>query len=166
MAGHGLGNWLIILLLGGCASAPQLATPGASYQDLVEESKDPAKVAEAQKRRDEFDAYYKEHPFPGARVVKTSPDSKILNVTGSKELAVACQLADGATTFYALTHGAAEVNPFIAWLGPWGIVALKITLASLLWVYHEEIGTSATTFVNAVTCGAAVHNLSVIKGLK
>ena len=157
---------LILLLLGGCASAPQLATPGASYEDLVAESSDPVKVAEAIKRRDEFDTYYKEHPFPVEEAKASKSENKILRITGGKEMAVACQLADGATTYYGLTHGAVEANPLIAWLGPWGIVALKITLAYLLWVYHEEIGTSATTFVNAVTCGAAVHNLSVIKGLK
>ena len=156
---------LILLLLGGCASAPHVATPGASYQDLVEESKDPVKVAEAIKRREEFDAYYKERPFPVEGIKVPRSQNKILRITGGKEMAAACQLADGATTFYALTHGAVEVNPLIAWMGPWGIVALKITLAYLLWTYHDKVGDSAMTVVNVITCGAAVSNLSVIRGL-
>ena len=149
-----------------------IATPGASYDELVLESKDPQKVAEAQERAKERDKRIIERtyvvPETGPIIVRKDGETvrSILNVTGSRELAVACQVADGATTYYALTHGAVELNPILAGLGPWGIVALKAFLAYALWVYHEEIGKPTTTFINVLTCGVAVHNYGVIKGLR
>ena len=160
----------------GCATQKtqeiSIATSGASYDELVQESNDPQKVAEAQERAKERDKRVMERtyvvPTDAPIIVRKDGETvrSILNVTGSRELAVVCQAADAGTTYYALTHGAVEVNPILAGLGPWGIVALKAFLAYALWVYHEEIGKPTTTLINVMTCGVAVHNYGVIKGLR
>ncbi len=82
----------------------------------------------------------------------------------SKEATVACQVADGASTIYALRHGAVEANPVmskvIAGLGPVGLVAVKLVAAYVLINFvSEELRAPA----NLVTCAVAVHNIGVVR---
>lgn len=153
---------LLVVLLSGCVSIPfSVATPGATYEELVKESQDPAAIAAAQDRAKIRDSYVQRT----GKLPSGEEKHPILSVTGSRELAVGCQLADMATTVYALSHGAVEANPLMAALGVPGIIAVKLLLAYLLWVYHDDIGDTAMTVVNAITCGVAVHNIGVIGSL-
>jgi hypothetical protein len=79
---------------------------------------------------------------------------------------VACQAADTATTLHAVSIGAREANPVVAWLlentGPGGFIAAKIAVTLLFLKYYPEISTDLVILVNAVTCGVAAHNARVI----
>lgn len=87
-----------------------------------------------------------------------------------------CHVADGLTTAFAISKGAVEANPLMApvigALGPWGFLALKIAIG--YWVYKKMKAIDADTdptvrgiigVHNLIICGAAVHNVGVIKGM-
>jgi hypothetical protein len=82
---------------------------------------------------------------------------------------VACQAADTATTLHAVSLGAREANPVVAWLlentGPGGFIAAKISVTLLFLRYYPEISSDLVILVNAVTCGVAAHNARVIDQL-
>lgn len=91
-------------------------------------------------------------------------------VLGSKEAAVACQIADGITTKVGMSKGAVETNALLKGLGGSGILAFKIGLAVLAWLYWDEFtdhgkdeaAVGAVAVANVITCGAAASNLRVI----
>lgn len=85
--------------------------------------------------------------------------------TGSKTATVFCQAADTYTTVRALDLGAKEANPLLG-QDPERIVAIKAGITGFLLWKHDEIGPKANTFINALTCGAAAHNLGVIREQK
>lgn len=86
-------------------------------------------------------------------------------ITGSKPVTVGCQAFDTWTTLRGLDLGAEEINPFLGG-SPGQVIATKTIITGLLLAYHEEIGPKANTFINVITCGAAIHNLGVISDLK
>ena len=92
-------------------------------------------------------------------------------VLADKRVAAGCQVADGVTTYYALTHGATEANSLLAGLSPAGILVIKFALAYAIWKLlpdydkaseNDKIATGAVTLLG---CLPAANNLSVIKGL-
>lgn len=94
-------------------------------------------------------------------------------VLSDHRVVAGCQVADGLTTYYALTHGATEANPLLAGLGPGGILLFKVILAYALWDYFKppegreldgDMKFAAGT-VALLGCLPAASNLNVIKGL-
>jgi len=88
----------------------------------------------------------------------------------SNKVAAGCQLADGITTYVALSKGAVEANGLLAGLGAPGILLLKIGLAYLVYkALPEEPKTGMEKFVGGATtalgCIPAINNLSVINSL-
>jgi hypothetical protein len=72
-----------------------------------------------------------------------------------------CKVADVVTTKQALSRGAVEANPLMKAIGWNGYVAVSLLLIYLIWEYEKEIGKEPLTIVNAITCGAAVHNARI-----
>ena len=89
------------------------------------------------------------------------------SILASKEVTIGCQAADTFTTVYGVTHGAVEANPLMARiinsLGVAGFVVFKIGITYLLVSNREKIPEAARAGINVVTCGAATHNLTVIR---
>lgn len=94
-------------------------------------------------------------------------------VLSDHRVVAGCQVADGLTTYYALTHGATEANTLLAGLGPGGILAFKLILAYAFWEYFKppegrELDDDMKFAAGAVTllgCLPAASNLNVIKSL-
>ena len=95
-----------------------------------------------------------------------------LNVLGDRRTAAACQVADGATTYYALTHGAVESNSILAGLGAPGILAFKLIMAFVIYkllpppdkaTKGDKVLTAGVTLFG---CVPAVNNIRVIGQLK
>lgn len=108
-----------------------------------------------------------------ALVVALSGCQSLRAVT-SAESAMACHVADGLTTAFAISKGAVEANPLMAplvgALGPWGFFALKVAIGYWVYTKMKDVDTDPTVqgFIgvhNLIICGAAVHNVSVIKGM-
>lgn len=93
-------------------------------------------------------------------------------VLSDRRVAAGCQVADGATTYYALTHGAVETNGLIAGISPAGILLFKFALAYIVYklLPDAEHATKPDKMIaGAITligCVPAVHNLQVIRSLK
>ena len=90
-------------------------------------------------------------------------------VLSDHRVAAGCQVADGVTTFYALKHGAVEMNPILASANPYWILGIKVFFAFIVYEVFKErqepaykVAAGATSVMG---CGAAIHNLSVIRGL-
>ena len=83
-------------------------------------------------------------------------------VLESKEAVVGCQAADAGTTLHAVSAGAREANPFVAWLltqfGPEVFIAAKIGVALLVLHYHPTLPSGLLGLANGVTCAVAAHN--------
>lgn len=76
---------------------------------------------------------------------------------------MACQAADVATTWYAIAHGAVEMNP----LGIGFIIVMKAVAVVGRYKYDKEINEQgAGITLNVVSCLPVVNNLNVIKELK
>lgn len=81
----------------------------------------------------------------------------------SKELFVACQGADVATTLYALHLGALEMNP----LGLWFILGLKALVTYNRYRLDKEINEEGGGIVlNVIACSPIPNNVNVIKQLR
>jgi Domain of unknown function (DUF5658) len=110
--------------------------------------------------------------LPGLRVVLLALCLQGCATVASYKAAAVCQIADGVTTYYGLTHGATELNGFLAGLGPGGILFLKLLLSYGLWKVAQDRGVpnpnqKAVMGAMSITgCVAAAHNLSVIRHLK
>jgi hypothetical protein len=83
----------------------------------------------------------------------------------TKEAVVGCQVADGATTLYALAHGATELNPIPV---P-AILAFKVFV--VVWALRhskeewEAESKTARAAIAAAGCIPAVNNVVVISKL-
>lgn len=93
-------------------------------------------------------------------------------VLSDRRVAAGCQVADGATTFYALTHGATEGNALISGFSPPAILAFKLAFAYFIWKVFppedkmttgEKVGAGALTIIG---CAPVPGNIKVIRGLK
>lgn len=83
------------------------------------------------------------------------------SILQSKEVAIGCQAADGATTIYAKHLGAIEENPFIPNNNV--LVALKALLIWLIasqWDDMTEFGHEA---IVVISCAPVANNLNVIR---
>ena len=84
-------------------------------------------------------------------------------------MVVACQTADTVTTVKGLERGARELNPIVlAILSAGGVAALvaaKAGVTLLVLQHHAEISPGLLATANVITCGAAVHNASVLNKL-
>jgi hypothetical protein len=93
-------------------------------------------------------------------------------VLGDKRVAAGCQVADGATTYYALKHGAVETNGLLSSLSGGQILALKIIFAiALLYLLPDaEQATNDDKFLigtlSLVGCLPAGSNLKLIGELR
>lgn len=82
---------------------------------------------------------------------------------------VGCQAADTATTLHAVSLGAREGNPFVAWLltfGPRGFIAAKIGVTLLVLHYYPDLPSELVILANGATCAIAAHNARVAAGLE
>ena len=92
-------------------------------------------------------------------------------VIGDKRVAAGCQVADGVTSYYALTHGAVESNTLLSGISPAGILLIKLAFAYIVWKALPDYNKSSSNdkFVaGAVTllgCVPAVNNYNVIRSL-
>lgn len=78
----------------------------------------------------------------------------------SKELFVACQVADVGTTWYALHLGAVELNP----LGFLLIGGIKLLAIILRYKRDKDINEEGGGIVlNVIACAPVVNNVLVIK---
>lgn len=81
----------------------------------------------------------------------------------SKELFVACEAADVGTTWYALAHGAVELNP----LGLVFILGLKAIVTYNRYRLDKEINEEGGGIVlNVIACAPVINNVNVIKHLR
>jgi uncharacterized protein DUF5658 len=87
----------------------------------------------------------------------------------SKPVVVVCQTADTVTTVKGLERGARELNPIVLALlnagGVAALVAAKAGVTLLVLQHHAEISSGLLATANVITCGAAVHNASVLSKL-
>lgn len=84
----------------------------------------------------------------------------------SREATIACQAADTITTLLALNHGAREANPLMAGvIKSFGYPGFLLTKFAVTWFLldRREEHPEAVAAANIITCGAAVHNIGVIK---
>lgn len=75
----------------------------------------------------------------------------------------ACKAADVATTYYGLHHGFVETNPIVRALLAHGwvpFIAVSVGLYLLIDHFNEP---AVTVPANAFACGAAIHNLVLLK---
>jgi hypothetical protein len=90
-------------------------------------------------------------------------------VIGDRRVAAGCQVADGVTSYYALTHGAVEKNALLASASPGFILAFKLALAYAVWKAFDRPQTKGDKIaLGAVTvfgCVPAVNNYNVIRKL-
>lgn len=93
------------------------------------------------------------------------------SILGDKRVAAGCQVADGVTSYYALTHGATEGNSLLAGLSPGFILAIKLAFAYVIWKAfpESEKTTDSDKFalgaVSVLGCVPAANNIKVIQGL-
>ncbi|HYR34662.1 MAG TPA: DUF5658 family protein [Burkholderiales bacterium] len=84
-------------------------------------------------------------------------------------MVVACQTADTVTTVQGMERGARELNPIVNAIfsaaGVAGFIAAKAGVTLLVLHYHAEISTGVLATANVITCGAAVHNASIMSKL-
>lgn len=97
--------------------------------------------------------------------------STMMNTLGDRRVAAGCQVADGLTTYYALTHGAVELNPFLSGASPGAILLIKLAFAFITWKALPPIEEATKgdkflgTTITVLGCVPAINNLNVIKGL-
>jgi len=93
-------------------------------------------------------------------------------VLADKRTAAACQIADGATTYYALTHGAVEANPLLSGFSPGAILFLKLGLAYWIYTHFRDYDVSSSGekatigALTAIGCLPVPGNLKVIRSLR
>lgn len=93
-------------------------------------------------------------------------------VLSDRRVAAGCQVVDGATTYYALTHGAVESNSVISGFSPAGILFLKLVFAYVIYkvLPDQERASSGDKFmagaITVIGCAPVPNNLKVIRGLK
>jgi len=81
----------------------------------------------------------------------------------SKELFVACQAADVGTTWYALAHGAVEMNP----VGIWIALGLKALVSYKRYSLDKQINEEGGGIVlNVIACTPVINNVHVIEKLR
>ena len=89
-------------------------------------------------------------------------------IVADRRVAAGCQVADGLTTYYALTHGATELNPLFAGANPAFILLFKLALAYAVYTAfpkYEEMDKGQKFLATTVTvfgCIPAINNLNVI----
>ena len=84
----------------------------------------------------------------------------------SRETFAACQIADAATTYYALSHrvGFVEGNPIMAGLLKHGWLPFIGFKAALIWlVYYLDEPPAVQAAFNAVACAPVVNNVHVLR---
>lgn len=84
----------------------------------------------------------------------------------SRETFAACQIADAATTYYALSHrvGFVEGNPIMAKLMSHGWLPFLGFKAFLVWyVYWLDASPPVQTTFNAIACAPVIHNVHVLR---
>ena len=81
-------------------------------------------------------------------------------------------MADGVTTYYALTHGATEANTLLSDISPAGILLLKVAFAYFVYKTFDpakrpqsDMDKFATGTVSVIGCIPAINNVNVIRGL-
>lgn len=92
-------------------------------------------------------------------------------VLGDRRVTAGCQVADGATTYYALKHGAVESNSFLSGASPGAILLIKLLFAYAIWQAFPEqpkdgsFNQWALGAVSVMGCVPAINNVNVIRGL-
>jgi len=92
-------------------------------------------------------------------------------VLGDRRVAAGCQVADGVTTYYALTHGATETNGLLAGLSPGAILLLKLGIAYAIYKLLPPVEEATPTDKFAIGvmtvfgCVPAGSNIIVIRKL-
>ena len=84
----------------------------------------------------------------------------------SRDTFAACQIADAATTYYALSHrvGFVEGNPIMAGLLKHGWLPFIGFKAALVWlVYYLDEPPAVQAVFNAVACAPVIHNVQVLR---
>lgn len=84
----------------------------------------------------------------------------------SKETFAACQIADAATTYYALSHrvGFVEGNPIMAGLLKHGWLPFIGFKAALIWyVYWLDATPTTQAVFNGIACAPVIHNINVLR---
>ena len=87
------------------------------------------------------------------------------SVIASKEATVACQVADTATSLYAVNHGAVERGILLHGAGAGGILGFGAAWLAVKLVFHDEIGETGNATLNVIACAAGAHNANVIRKL-
>jgi hypothetical protein len=83
----------------------------------------------------------------------------------SRETFVVCQVADAATTWYAIAHGAVEASPLL----PGSIAGILLIKAGIIWLglsewdKIERDGTGG--IINVLSCLPVPNNVRVIQRL-
>ena len=105
-------------------------------------------------------------------LIATAPGCAVLS---DHRVAAGCQVADGLTTYYALTHGATEANSLIAGMSPAAILLLKVAFAAAIYFAYKEkkergeeksgMDKFALGAITVLGCVPAANNLAVIQGL-
>lgn len=94
------------------------------------------------------------------------------SVLGDRRVAAGCQIADGVTTYHALTHGAVEGNTLLAGLSPGAILLIKFAFAYAIWKAfpdYEKASSGdkfATGTITIFGCVPAANNVQVIRTLR
>jgi len=81
----------------------------------------------------------------------------------SKEATVACQVADDATTVYALNHGAVESGIFLSGASVGPILIFGIAWLGVKLYLHDHLSETSRATLNVISCGAGIHNANVIR---
>lgn len=93
-----------------------------------------------------------------------APLETMETVVTSPETFAVCKALDVASTAYLISHGlGVEANPIVAPLlthGYFPLITVSVGLYYLLIWNNNPVATGAA---NVVTCGVAIHNLSLIK---
>ena len=90
----------------------------------------------------------------------------IQSVASSKEIFVACQVLDTATTYVGISKvGLMEGNPIVAALLKHGWLPFLAFKVALVWiVYEANFSPAAQTVANVVACAPGVWNATLLVG--
>lgn len=83
-------------------------------------------------------------------------------VATSSNTFAACRAADVGTTYYALHHGFAEINPIVKVLLAHGWVPYIAASIGAWYLIDHLNNPNVTLAANIVGCGAVVHNIGVL----
>jgi len=85
------------------------------------------------------------------------------DVATSTDTYALCKTMDVASTAYLIDHGlAVEANPIVKPLIANGYVPLVLVSFGLWWVLNKLNNKPVTAVTNTLTCGIAIHNLTLI----